>query len=146
MSVEVYHEPYICNLGTLDHFDISWLRKAIEWVTEQVALPETERVWNQAVWREQGALSGRNCKTVMCVAGYLAECSPDYTWRFPELSDDIEMIGPRNEFSTPREVAAQMIGLCSCEASALFHANNTAAMVVDVARSVAASRGEDLGV
>lgn len=75
--------------------DVPLLRKAVEWVEEQEALPPRQREWRQSVWRGvafrpagivQGPLQaarvvsgGRSCGTTYCVAGYIAEMTGG-TW------------------------------------------------------------------
>lgn len=55
--------------------DVPLLRKHQDWVTEQAALPEGKREWDQGVWVEAGvdvrfvSLAMAPCGTTCCIAG-----------------------------------------------------------------------------
>lgn len=119
-------------------FDISLLRKAVEWAKAESELERGDSSWDQSTWREVG-----RCGTTYCVAGFVCEVSGERwsvdfpSWVFdPETKQDVN----------PGEVAARHLGLYECEANDLFHGSNSIHMVLDYARAFAARRGEELGL
>ncbi len=109
--------------------NIPLLRKAVEWVEEQAALPTIDRQWYQGAYRMEGLLAGRSCDTVMCVAGYVADLS-GVGWR--GNSD----VTSEREYAS--DVAERLLGLPP--GHRLFLGDNTAADVRRIAEGIAGER------
>jgi hypothetical protein len=88
--------------------NIPLLRKAVEWVEEQAALPEEERTWDQGVWR---------CDTAMCVAGYISDLEGWHIYRESSMSVRHPETGQIRSIS---HVARQALGLDEVASTALF--------------------------
>lgn len=109
--------------------NIPLLRKAVEWVEEQDALPEDTRQWMQDVWglseddrlMEYGHSVG--CGTAYCVGGKIAE-DAGIDW-------SIQAAG---------HVAGDLLGLTGLQADELFEPGNTAADIRRIAESIAGER------
>lgn len=108
--------------------NIPALRKAVEWVEQQAALPKEEREWEQIHW-----ISRRSyCGTAYCVAGYVA----------------IKLVGAKvDDAARDRrtnchvsDIAAEYLGIRGVEDS-LFCATNDAA---DIRRAAENLAGEPL--
>lgn len=85
--------------------NVPLLRKAVEWVEEQVALPESERVWDQSEW----------CGTYMCVAGFIAVVEG---WSpVAEYASHVQRFGEQRPAS---EVAEEALGLTDEQGDDLF--------------------------
>lgn len=116
--------------------NIPLLRKAVEWVEAQDALPEHERQWLQAMYVLPAEAPGTwlarlratynrpaSCGTCYCVAGKIQH----------------DLTGSENEV-TARRVAMEALGLTDDQAFALFAGGNTAADVRRIAEDIAGER------
>lgn len=102
--------------------NIPLLRKVVEWVEEQDALPYDKCTWNQMYWAEES-----NCGTVYCVAGKIAhDLHPDWS------VDKIDKYA--------KGVAMQALEIGHEDADRLFHENNSAEDVREVAEWIAGER------
>ncbi len=110
--------------------NIPLLRKAVEWVEAQAALPIEDREWDQMVYRTTGAQVQRSCGTVMCVAGYVADIS-GVEWAAP---DDYMTI----DGEAADTVAERLLGLPPDHR--LFGGDNTVADVRRIAEGIAGER------
>lgn len=128
--------------------DIPLLRKGLEWVEEQEALPVERRRWNQGQyvvsWRffldtrltrrafdaaatqpETAALL--DCGTACCFAGYIAqEAEPGFTEKSIEY---------QNTYA--RDVAVDHLGITDGQARSLFDGDNSAAAVRRICEEIA---------
>ncbi len=115
--------------------NIPLLRKSVEWVEEQAALPWVNREWYQDEWRRPGHFiinaqgQKKSCDTVMCIAGRIAD------WHGIEWNSNgyIAVDGR----SVP-EIASELLGIE--RSSGLFDVNNTAADVRRIAEELAGER------
>lgn len=127
-----------------NEINIPLLRKAIEWIEEQDALPREVRQWDQGNWVtpesdrvEMGYAPG--CGTAYCVAGWIAKEI------HPELADTNEALID-GKFVSTQQVAGQALGLplescgCCCEDNNLFYSLNTAADVRRIAEELAGEK------
>lgn len=135
--------------------NIPALRKYVEWVEEQEALPEIDRTWYQRYWHTEPSLvalcllEGENgevgislpylnqvaahCGTAYCLAGKIA-MDADKRYATELRVDDVHVA----------EKALEVLGLKSSEFGwyhAIFKGNNTAA---DIRRIAEAEAGERL--
>lgn len=128
--------------------NVPLLRKGLEWVEEQAALPVTRRRWNQGSyvvpWRrwllsqvsaaeyhkavfqsETGALF--DCGTACCFAGYIAqEAEPG----FNELSIE-------DQSQSARDVAIKHLGISEWEARHLFNGDIGPAAIRSICEKIA---------
>ncbi len=136
--------------------DVGWLRKAVEWVESQDALPEIDSEWAQGNYLSppgfravalvhsampwlvatphQGQLIIERiapyCGTAYCVANWVAaQVEPEY--RHAEVVDEVHC----------SEFAKRVLGLTDHQAAMLFNAGNTAA---DIRTYAEAFAGEPL--
>ncbi len=130
--------------------NIPLLRKAVEWVEAQAALPVERREWDQTGWRRtyedrQAVIGGGcgcepcrqyyaqpRCGTTYCVAGHLV-VEAGYEWS--SESNSYLANGRRVD-----DVAADMLGLGFGQASHLFNASNNARTVRRIAEDIAGER------
>lgn len=119
--------------------NIPLLRKIVEWVEEQDALPEAVREWDQASWyQEHGEFS---CGTTMCVAGKVVI---DAGWKPVDVDEDED--GTTSECtkdgqqSLIQDVAADLLGIDEDDAYSLFHLTNTAQDIRQRAERIAGER------
>lgn len=118
--------------------NVPLLRKAVEWVREQAALPRRQSAWYQGNWAIAGEELGRECGTAYCVAGYVAQLSGEVVTMggsWPRLVDD------DGQDLAISEYAQAQLGLVTDEADALFAAANGLEDVEWVASQLA---GEEL--
>lgn len=120
--------------------NVPLLRKAVEWVEEQNALPLTTRQWDQTSWvtPEQIRIVDDNlaagCGTAYCVAGWLA------AQQHPELMhSSCAIVGDMKLHSS--DVARELLGITDDQADVLFASTNSAA---DVRRAAEWIAGEQL--
>ena len=108
------------------------LRKAMEWVEEQAALPEEDSQWFQGDYVRWGSSIGRTCTSAYCVAGFVAS----------QRLSHYEMIvmGP----DAVDRLATEVLGLTQRERSALFNGSNDLREVRRVATAIAYRAGERL--
>lgn len=118
--------------------NVPLLRKAVEWVEEQAALPVETRTWFQGDWvvtearrlRDHGHSAG--CGTSYCVAGWVASQA------YPELADSQSaLVG--DEVLYTSEVAAELLGLTSYDHT-LFWGGNSAADIRRIAEELAGEK------
>jgi hypothetical protein len=126
--------------------DIPLLRKAVEWVEEQDALPADEREWNQRNWFTSEAMERESlqrqvvpigCGTKACVCGRLAIQNGAEVALLPY--GGLEIDG-----QPPTRYGARVLGITNSEATDLFYFENTAADVRRHAEAIAARVGERL--
>jgi len=127
--------------------DLPLLRKAVEWVQEQAKRPSGEREWIQGAWR----VSGLECGTAYCVAGYVANiCGSQWMgdeYLAPEPGDPLGPCLPdETEVTRVSDRAQKLLGLTRFEANGLFYAENGVEAILLIARDIAADRGEELGL
>lgn len=135
--------------------NIPLLRKAVEWVEEQAALPEIDCQWNQARWttppsiragdliyQVEGDVSHtalkqivNHCGTAYCVAGYIGQMLDE---RF--VDEDRIFDETTGSFIHVADFAAEALGINGGEASLLFDALNGPADVRNVAESIAGEK------
>lgn len=120
--------------------DIPRLRKAVEWVEEQAALPVTIRQWLQTKWMvirghdsyHDNILENNQrteCGTAMCLAGKVVQDEYGRTWikeRLPNVSF--------------RDEGAKLLGLTMVQADMLFDANNSATEIRAIAERIAGEK------
>lgn len=126
--------------------NIPLLRKAVEWVEYQAALPESQCEWYQGAWimRQNGWYNeatqqweNAECGTAYCVAGYVAQLVDE---RFKDSQWITESDGTKAHSS---RVAAEALGLPegrSYDVPQLFAATNTAEDVRRIAEEIAGER------
>ena len=102
--------------------NIPLLRKAVEWVEEQNALPINVRVWNQRTW-----VYNSDCGTTYCVAGKITHDL------YPEWSAE-------SVSSCAMSVAQEALKLTDDEARSLFQSDNSAVVVREIAEKIAGER------
>jgi hypothetical protein len=112
--------------------DIPRLRKVVEWVEEQSALPRESREWDQSLWH-----ANLSCGTVCCVAGKLAEDMG------ADIRDD-EYGSTVFDGKNPYEFGADLLGATPAETHRLFSTSNDAAAVRAAAEAIAERVGERL--
>lgn len=132
------------------------LRKIVEWVEEQDALPETDREWQQVGWLDNSAMRAAtqlarasgdlatvatmfDCKTKACVCGRLAIENGATIETGASSFLDIRFDG-----LDPYSYGQRELGITYDEASNLFDAFNTAPDVRRDAETIAARVGERL--
>lgn len=120
--------------------DVARLRKAVEWVREQAALPTEQSAWYQGLWAARGSYIDRDCGTAYCVAGYVAQLSGEVVFNGDGESGEVYDPATGNVFAID-EAAKDLLGLLEEEANALFNPSNTLADVEYVAGRLA---GEEL--
>lgn len=110
--------------------DVPMLRKAVEWVREQAALPIEQSAWFQMSWWEHGNEIGRSeCGTAYCVAGYVTQMMKGHDW----------LLGTTRE-SSISGTAQEVLGLTETEAEALFDGHNTLADIEYVTETLAGEK------
>jgi len=133
--------------------NIPLLRKAVEWVEEQDALPEIDREWWQGgyvtppnymadhlvrmVWNSDGTRVNNeqlnqiraHCGTAYCVAGWVG-MHADSRYTTTDVVDGIHV----------RYVAITELGLTDEQAGALFDGSNSATQVRRIAEKIAGEK------
>lgn len=114
--------------------NVPLLRKAVEWVEEQAALPDVDREWNQEFWYLPAGshFAETGCGTTYCVAGYVALVSGWKPFDFHMAEDELS----KQVVDVPL-IARQLLGIDLFQAEELFRAYNTAADVRGVAEAIA---------
>ena len=131
------------------------LRKGVEWVEEQDALPIVDRTWHQGSWwmskrRREGYLREiarkgtchvseqqvKDCGTAYCLFGYLADITGQ-EWD----EDSAGFLGSRlKSGKSVSTYIARLLDLDAEEAEELSRAHNTAADIREVAEQIAGER------
>jgi hypothetical protein len=127
--------------------NIPLLRKSVEWVESQAALPEIDREWDQARYICQPDMRARvlidqrsmstdyyqllsalqnHCGTTYCVAGYIGQLE-DERYCHHDMVNGIHVA----------EFAQKQLGLTEGQSQWLFSGENTAADVRRIAESIA---------
>ena len=133
--------------------NIPLLRKGLEWVEEQDALPEIDREWNQRDWitsplfrslalvYQRGRFSSPeahkraarqvapHCGTAYCFAGYIAQLENE------RYANQIEVDGV-----DVGDFAQEVLGLTQDQANELFEGDNTAEMIREICERFAGQR------
>lgn len=126
---------YAEDWGTAPVVDVGLLRKAVDWVREQDALPWWDSAWAQGEWAAD--VSGeRSCGTAYCVAGYIA--SMHGTVRTDGSSAVVTEDGNWAHIPT---YAREKLGITERESNVLFHAANSCADIEYIASRLA---GEEI--
>ena len=123
--------------------NIPLLRKAVEWVEAQAALPEIDREWMQSDWLatphdralwnfnlygQAAEVVAAHCGAAYCVAGWIAQgVDPRYA-----TASEVDGVHAA-------DVAAGALGLDG-DQDVLFHGSNTAADVRRIAEEIAGER------
>lgn len=132
-----------------DNLNIPLLRKGVEWVEEQEALPVMTRQWMQDMWVTSeedrvACLTGETgCGTAYCLAGWVA------MQKYPELAE-IDFAWVNGKYLRSSDVAAEELGLpgygvapeqyeTSC-LHKLFSPHNTAADIRRIAEELAGEK------
>jgi hypothetical protein len=115
--------------------DVPLLRKAVEWMQAQAALPEKECQWVQGQWVIPAETIGRECGTCYCVAGYVASLTGEVHTRTQTMAGSHEHVWQR---------AQHALGLTEYEADWLFQGGNDLADVQRIAGRIAARAGDTL--
>ncbi len=119
--------------------NIPLLRKAVEWVESQEALPPETRQWMQSYWvtpeeERVGLLRHpRGCGTAYCVAGWIA------AQKHPELAHTQSAV-INGVLTYSSEVAMSELGLSEYEDRGLFNGANTAANIRRIAEEIAGEK------
>lgn len=120
--------------------DLPLLRKAIAWAEAEALKPESEREWDQAMWRNPSAQRtdqiGTQCGTSYCIAGYVCHVS-GLDW-VTETSDSCLSDG-----DLVPDAAQGLLGLTDQQAVDLFYADGIEEVRRN-AESIAAHAGERL--
>lgn len=103
--------------------NVPLLRKAVEWVEEQDAIPGGS--WDQSVYVSTYA----PCGTVYCVAGYVGQLTD------PRFKDTEQVNGLHVE-----TVASKALGLTEFQARELFDEDNSAPDVRRIAERIAGEK------
>ncbi len=91
--------------------NIPLLRKAVEWVEEQDALPEETRTWYQGAyvvierWRVADLAHDTGCGTAYCLAGYVASQVD------PNLAESSAYVNDDGDYVSTNLVASEILGL-----------------------------------
>lgn len=130
----------------MSEFNLPLLRKAVEWVTAQAALPPPDRQWYQGSWRM--SWPDAPCDTTYCVAGYICEING------AQWADDSSVVSEPEELAafnygektvvTASYRARRLLGIEEFEARDLFEAGNDSRRVVEVASRIAHHREMEL--
>lgn len=119
--------------------NVPLLRKAVEWVERQAELPERKRTWYQNYWRMTRSFhpgwfeeQGRDCGTVMCVAGYVCDVS-GVQWddATPDVTGDGDWVEQR---------ARDLLGIDPVDADDLFNGGNNANDIREIAERIAGQK------
>ena len=120
--------------------NIPLLRKAVEWVETQAALPADESEWHQGawVWRREDQ-EHNTCGTAYCVAGYIGQMLDD---QFKDNEWGVDKDGRpchvAHFAADALGITYDRFGLSANED--LFHADNTAEDVRRIAEQIAGER------
>lgn len=95
-------------------YNLPLLRKVQDWVATQMELSDSKSELSMASWR-----SVDECGTTYCVAGYVAEVSPEVTWATSTGSIVAHSNGDVEHVS---HFAERELGLMTSEAYSLFNA------------------------
>jgi hypothetical protein len=126
--------------------DVPLLRKAVEWVQTEAKRPVKESEWCQGEWRVFGRDMGRTCDTVYCVAGYVATVVGTKWVDYPSRDGSLYAGFFDSDDRSASVIARKALGLDADEARALFHGNNSAKRVLEIAREICENRGMELGL
>ncbi len=127
---------------TTPTINIPLLRKAVEWVEEQAALPREGSAWNQESWMSKPVeeSDGGYCNTAMCIAGAISHWAG---WKPVWVDTQVENryyadSAIKDGVEKAIEViAADELGLEYGEKDYLFRASNDAASIRSVAERIA---------
>lgn len=119
------------------------LRKGVEWVEEQDALPFEQRSWHQACWwispehhAVMTGLKAKDCGSAYCLFGYLANITGQ-EWDAATAG----MLGARLKSGrTVESYVRDLLDLDDQEAEELSRAGNSAADIREVAERLAGER------
>lgn len=136
--------------------NIPLLRKTVEWVEEQAALPKHKSRWRQSTWfhlwrlrptkahREAGEViaDGYTCRTRYCFAGkVVADAGWEPEWYSTYENDlEAEYVTKDGQRMEVMEAAKLELGLSAHGAWSLFHATNTAKDIRRIAEQIAGER------
>lgn len=127
--------------------NIPLLRKAVEWVEYQDALPIEQREWFQGEWvdadgwrfedlaekevieESEASVLKSSCGTAYCVAGYIGQ-SLESAYAASDTYEGVHV----------SDFAAEALGLDFHEHVALFSAYNTAADIREIAEEIAGEK------
>lgn len=125
--------------------NIPLLRKAVEWVESQAALPGAEREWHQEIWfisaedthlytawgKRLAEQALPSCGTACCVAGWVASQEE------PLIYHHQSNMYYNRKGEEPAIAAARLLGLTDSQADHLFSASNSAADIRRIAEGIA---------
>lgn len=123
--------------------NVALLRKAVEWVEAEAALPMTQRQWEQGSWFRPREVEATNfCGTACCVAGWVGLNSDEVQ---PQVEQDVygnDRYTDRVEYPSGLVVhvsdyAQHALGLTDAQADRLFAGGNTATVIREVAEQIA---------
>lgn len=123
-----------------ERLNVPLLRKAVEWVEEQAALPEEQSEWYQGTWRVDGEMLDRSCGTAYCMAGYIGQLL-DERYRESQTVDGMHVADFAGEAlglerPGPGEMLAG-VGSMGHAFQPLFHASNTVEDIRRIAERLA---------
>lgn len=124
----------------MSELNVPLLRKAVEWVEEQAALPEEQSAWYQGTWMVNAELLERECGTAYCMAGYIGQLL-DERYRESQTVDGVHVADFAGEaLGLERPDAGELMGGVGSMGHAfqpLFHASNDATDIRRIAERLA---------
>lgn len=123
--------------------NIPLLRKMVEWVEAEDALPKNVRTWLQGSWMVHEDLRvglydhTPHCGTSFCAAGFIAQLV-DPRFAADEVARNAGWLINGREHAS--EVAQEALGLTDEQAETMWHAGNSAAMIRQLAEEFAGER------
>lgn len=124
----------------MSELNVPLLRKAVEWVEEQAALPEEQSEWYQGTWRVSGDILDRSCGTAYCMAGYIGQLL-DERYKESQTVDGMhvaDFAGEALGLDTPDVDATYLgVGVIGHAFQPLFHASNTVEDIRRIAEELA---------